>query len=144
MAKLKFYVAGEILYVASASHGFSLRATSGKGDCMSSPSCSGLAWEGPIPKGLYLAYGYELTDKSAIWDLARLVSKRGDFGDWRIPLHPSAGTATFGRDGFFIHCGVFDGSAGCIDVGGGLAGDPYTDYLKQALLLSQASEVWVY
>ena len=34
-----------------------------------------------------------------------------------------------GRDKFFIHGGSIKGSAGCIDVGGGLTGDQGTDKL---------------
>lgn len=41
----------------------------------------------------------------------------GDWGDYRVPLHPNDGANTFGRDGFFMHGGDDPGSAGCIDVG---------------------------
>ena len=41
----------------------------------------------------------------------------GDWGHFRVPLHPAKNTKTFGRGGFFIHGGEYPGSAGCVDVG---------------------------
>jgi hypothetical protein len=46
----------------------------------------------------------------------------GDWGDYRVPLHPASGTDTLDstgqpRGGFFLHGGKYPGSAGCIDVG---------------------------
>jgi len=40
-----------------------------------------------------------------------------DWGHARVPLHPLSPTNTYGRDGFFLHGGIFKGSAGCVDVG---------------------------
>ena len=68
-------------------------------------------------------------------DIARLLRRHGgDWGDWRVPLHPSAGTNAFGRGGFFLHGGMFPGSAGCIDAGGGLFGDEITDRIMRDIL----------
>jgi len=44
-----------------------------------------------------------------------------------MPLNPNNGTQTHGRSGFFLHGGQFPGSAGCIDIGGGLHGDENTN-----------------
>ncbi|WP_162629258.1 DUF2778 domain-containing protein [Moritella yayanosii] len=54
---------------------------------------------------------------SVVGDIMRRT--QGDWGDWRIRLYPEKNTKTFGRDGFFIHGGDINGSAGCIDIGGG-------------------------
>ena len=40
----------------------------------------------------------------------------GDWGVYRVPLHPFPGTNTYGRENFFLHGGQKPGSAGCIDV----------------------------
>lgn len=141
VANLTFHVAAERLYITTSTGTFVMEATSGKGACMSNPGCSEKPWIGPIPQGLYYAYGHELSDRPFLWDLARTLVYRTDFGDWRIPLHRSVGGGA--RDGFFIHCGRFRGSAGCIDVGGGLIGSEKTDWLKQILQSSTRSEVCV-
>ncbi len=36
---------------------------------------------------------------------------------------PLPGTKRFGRTGFYLHGGYWDGSAGCIDIGGGIFGN---------------------
>jgi len=38
-----------------------------------------------------------------------------------------------GRNNFFLHGGMFQGSAGCIDIGGGLHGDATTDFVRDEL-----------
>ena len=59
---------------------------------------------------------------------------RGDWGDWRIRLKPLQTTDTHGRDNFFIHGGDTKGSAGCIDIGGGILGNKQTDRLQKDIL----------
>ena len=140
MAKIIFNVVAEKLYAANAGHGITLQATSGKGSCMSNPACADLAWKGPIPAGNYFCKGNELSDKPLFWDVGRTLINQVDFGDWRIPLHSTTGGS---RSGFFIHCGTKQGSAGCIDVGGGLLGSDKTDFLKQILMFSQYTQVTV-
>lgn len=44
------------------------------------------------------------------------------------------GTNTLGRSGFFLHGGTIPGSAGCIDIGGGLLGSAETDRLLMGIL----------
>ena len=56
-----------------------------------------------------------------------------DWGSFRVPIHPESGTNIFGRSGFFLHGGNLPGSAGCIDVGGGILGNTSTDDLLKAL-----------
>ncbi len=68
-------------------------------------------WQGPIPPGTYTA------DPATITEGGFLRSLTGDWGKYRVPLTPDAGTPTFGRTGFFLHGGKKPGSAGCIDVG---------------------------
>lgn len=41
----------------------------------------------------------------------------GDWGRYRVPLHPDKGTDTYGRKNFFLHGGRESGTGGCIDVG---------------------------
>lgn len=43
----------------------------------------------------------------------------------------------YSRGGFFLHGGMRKGSAGCIDVGGGLLGNEGTKRLVQAILSRQ-------
>jgi hypothetical protein len=42
------------------------------------------------------------------------------WGDYRIWLEPMPGTDTLGRGGFSIHGGASFGSAGCVDLAGGM------------------------
>tara|TARA_B100000287_G_C20171501_1_gene598427 strand:- start:25 stop:234 length:210 start_codon:yes stop_codon:yes gene_type:complete len=41
----------------------------------------------------------------------------GDWGLYRVLLHPDPTPNTFGRKDFYIHRGDKPGSAGCIDLG---------------------------
>lgn len=75
-----------------------------------------------------------LSDPTYSGDVARNTT--GDWGDWRITLSPLSTTDTMGRSGFFIHGGSTPGSAGCIDIGGGLSGDNDTELVKGAILCS--------
>ncbi len=63
----------------------------------------------------------------------------GDWGDWRIRIHAKPTTNTWGRDKFFIHGGSFDGSAGCIDIGGGQWGNNQTDRLANLIAASKVN-----
>ena len=70
---------------------------------------------------------------SALWALGR--SLRADWGSFRVPIRPEAGTLVPGRDpsSFKLHGGRRPGSAGCIDVGGGIFGDSMTQRLLKDL-----------
>jgi len=71
--------------------------------------------QGPIPEGRYTVNPSEISPAGFF---RRYLDPR-DWGEYRVPAHPDAGTETFGRSGFFIHGGKDPGSAGCIDVGRG-------------------------
>jgi hypothetical protein len=47
---------------------------------------------------------------------------------------PNIGTNTFERPGFYMHGGSLPGSAGCIDVGGGVFGNAETDQLLNDII----------
>lgn len=105
---------------------------SGKGDCMNNPECECLADKGPIPRGDYSLSSREISNPGHLWDILR--NTRADWGDWRVPLYAAPDTNTFGRSGFKIHGGNIDGSAGCIDVGGGVFGDDTTTRLLNDII----------
>jgi hypothetical protein len=74
--------------------------------------------KGPIPEGQYQVFGRECSG-GGLKALRRRFT--GDWGNYRVPLHPSSGTRIpKDRDpnSFFFHGGRDPGSAGCIDVGG--------------------------
>ena len=73
----------------------------------------------------------DITDPNWVGDIAR--SATGDWGDWGVVLQPGPATNTLGRSGFFLHGGKSPGSAGCIDIGGGMFGDTETDQVLEAL-----------
>ncbi|MGO9338914.1 MAG: tlde1 domain-containing protein [Terracidiphilus sp.] len=71
------------------------------------------AGKGPIPSGKYTLDPKEIS-KAGFF--RRFIDPR-DWGDYRAPLHPEAGTDTHGRSGFFLHGGWLRlGSEGCIKV----------------------------
>ncbi len=109
---------------------YSIPASSGNPECGCDETTVN---KGPIPTGNYYLYKNNLTNPGFIGDIARTL-RGGDWGDWRVPLVPTSGTRTFGRSGFFLHGGFKKGSAGCIDVGGGLFGNSDTDRLLQDIL----------
>jgi Protein of unknown function (DUF2778) len=130
MLELKYTISKGILDVRGTRH-FWIQASSGKGTCMNRAECMDHPFEGPLPDGDYAIDSRQLSDPWILNDIARNL--RGDWGDWRVPLIPSATTNTYGRRGFFLHGGSFLGSAGCIDIGGGLFGTPTTDLLLRMI-----------
>ncbi|MGD2115203.1 MAG: RHS repeat-associated core domain-containing protein, partial [Acidobacteriota bacterium] len=71
-------------------------------------------YRGPIPEGTYTLKPTECSGGPI-----RSIPRRLFFGDWgiyRVPLHPTDDTDTKGRDGFFMHGGEDPGSAGCVDI----------------------------
>jgi len=109
---------------------YTINASSGTKSCMNDPTCASKSWEGPIPPGEYTLKTSDIDDASLARDLGRYLLRREDWGDFRAPVKPTEDTETFGRDGFFLHGGSHAGSAGCIDVGGGLFGNNQTDRLQ--------------
>ena len=142
MAIFRFYVLHNTLVVSDSDEVYTVLATSGKGNCVNRPSCEHLENKGPIPKGHYYLLRKELDDPIPAWDFARSMAI-GDWGDWRISLHPVFGTVKHGRSGFFMHGGRVRGSAGCIDIGGGIFGNKTTDRVKKTISNSDRSELWV-
>ncbi|KLU98812.1 hypothetical protein ABT58_20545 [Photobacterium aphoticum] len=103
-----------------------------------SQSCLITPFKGAIPIGNYYIVPSELSDPNAVGDVLRTYrpDSPGDWGDWRIRIYSKPATKTWGRDKFFLHGGSFDGSAGCIDVGGGQWGNKQTDRLASLILSS--------
>jgi RHS repeat-associated protein len=150
LLKLSFDIDAGILNVDPEGVGgggpFSTPATSGReGECMNRTGCSGSDASqdpecqpcpeqkgiGPIPPGDYQIDAQNMSDPSLPWDILRTGGGFGaDWGDWRIRIDPLPGTNTFGRDGFYLHGGRLPGSAGCIDIGGGIFGNDITDQIK--------------
>jgi RHS repeat-associated protein len=108
---------------------YQMPASSGRPNCNCGPSDRN---SGRIPSGDYTIMKNELSYPSYLWDLLREL--RGDWGSFRVPLHPGPGTETFGRSGFYLHGGAFPGSAGCIDTGGGIFGNSDTSQLVNDIL----------
>ena len=90
----------------------------------------------PIPKGKYWIQPSELWTRgtfnnSALCIASLFLDKTCDeviaghkaaWGDQRVTIHPYAKTEVGERGGFFIHGGATFGSAGCIDLAGGMGG----------------------
>ena len=138
-ASLYYSPANQILSVYPGQPGRSsyfMEATSGRPDCIgcdaSTPN------KGPIPNGNYTLKAQELSDPNFLWDIFRNLAPiiGADWGDWRVPLTPDPGTDALGRTRLFLHGGSIKGTAGCIDVGGGLFGNASTDQLKDAIIKS--------
>lgn len=138
--KMIFSLSTGKLMVSCASFAMTLPATSGRGVCKnnSSHSCQAMPFEGPIPVGDYYIDPKDLSDPGFIGDIARNFrpDSPGDWGDFRIKIQPLSTTRTYGRNNFFLHGGSYEGSAGCIDVGGGLSGNEQTHLLKTAIRAS--------
>lgn len=88
--------------------------------------------QGPIPAGRYRLFASDVSNPSFFGDISRRM--RGDWGDWRVRLYPESNTETYGRSGFFLHGGDQPGSAGCIDIGGGVTGSAMTDRLLRDIM----------
>jgi hypothetical protein len=114
-------------------------ATSGRPNC----GCDETSKDnGPIPRGDYTINPNDLSNPPWYKDIPR--NTRGDWGDWRVPMIPNPGTNTYGRSGFFMHGGALPGSAGCIDIGGGLFGNSTTDQLLNDILNDPDGKVPVF
>lgn len=138
--KMIFSIMSGRLMISTASFSFTMAATSGRGACKNNPSesCQSIPFEGPIPVGTYYINSSDLSDPNIIGDLARNYrpDAPGDWGDFRVRIRPIGSTNTRGRNGFFLHGGRYSGSAGCIDVGGGLSGNRQTNLLKEGIKAS--------
>jgi hypothetical protein len=92
---------------------------------------------GPIPSGNYTIDTTKV-QQLTVWQTIKRNRPGplggGDWGSWNTPLIPNLGTNTFNRSGFYMHEGMFPGSAGCIDVGGGMFGNDLTKQLLRDIL----------
>jgi len=109
------------------------QATSGKGENMNDPAAEDLEDKGPIPSGSYFVDMNKLSNPHWLRDIYNTL-RYGDWGDWNVPIAPCSGTDTHNRKGFYIHGGAIPGSAGCIDVGGGVFGNEKTDSLLRDMM----------
>ena len=118
---------------------YTIPATSGRPNCKCTEADRD---RGPIPRGEYTLDTNQLTNPGRVGDVIRNYTQ-GDWGDWRVPLIPDPKTKTYGRSGFFLHGGRYPGSAGCIDVGGGVFGSDMTDRLLRDILADPDRRVQV-
>ncbi|TRX76067.1 DUF2778 domain-containing protein [Pseudomonas mangiferae] len=127
-----FQISSGTLTVVSRHECRTMRATSGRpNSCMNKADvlCQMLKSTGPLPVGVYFIYPHELSAPGLIGSMYRTFRRFADWGSFRVRLHPMRNTVTYGRDNFFLHGGIYQGSAGCIDIGGGLDGDSNTRYV---------------
>lgn len=140
--KMKFSISGEILTIDTVKiyqdnkteNKFSLKATSGSEDLelMSNPEKTNREG-GPIPIGKYHLIPSELNDLNAnIFKRWWLNEFGGDWGSFLIRIHKDPSNINK-RDGFFLHGGDRLGTAGCIDVGGGIKGNDTTKKLVKLI-----------
>jgi hypothetical protein len=143
MAVLHFTSVLGRLTVTDSKGSYVVRASSGGGKCTNNPKCEGISNLGPIPKGRYAVYRKDINNPGMLHDIARNCLY-GDWGDWRVAIRSASGSPTpLGRDGFYIHGGRYPGSAGCIDIGGGILGNSVTDRVLKSLKETEVSELWV-
>jgi RHS repeat-associated protein len=144
VTQIRFNVAAGILSVNPGrpdSQPYEIRATSGNGACINKPECECIENVGPIPRGSYTINVDKLSNPGLlvkIWrNMPKFVNKYGgDWGSWLVPLSRTEGNpACANRSGFYLHGGMFDGSAGCIDIGGGIAGNETTNKVVTDLIL---------
>lgn len=112
MARTLYLDRGILTFTDSDGKTYFYPATSGR-EGVTDPS---IPWSGPIPPGIYTLYPEEITGDPARRFKWKYIDEI-DWGNYRVPLHPNAGTNLFTREDFFLHGGKYPGSAGCIDVG---------------------------
>ncbi|WP_263140555.1 DUF2778 domain-containing protein [Pseudomonas sp. RIT-PI-AD] len=131
-----FQISSGTLTVVSRYDCRTLRATSGRPEsCMNKAEvlCQMLKSTGPLPVGKYFIKPHELSAQGTLFSTVRTIYRWADWGSFRVRLHPEPETMTYGRDNFFLHGGIYPGSAGCIDIGGGLSGDRNTRYVVDTI-----------
>lgn len=137
--RMRFHISEGRLFIVSPSFSMTMDATTGNGACLNNSSieCQSAPWEGPLPVGDYIIRPEELSSPGLARNVYRNV-RHGDWGSWRVRLHPKEGEDfdLYGRDGFFLHGGSFPGSAGCIDIGGGLLGDRQTNTMRTIIRIA--------
>lgn len=112
---------------------YSMPASTGRPNCGCDSSDPD---RGPIPSGNYTIDTTKV-QQLTVWQTIkrnRLGFPGNDWGSWNAPLIPNPGTNTFDRFGFYMHEGMYPGSAGCIDVGGGMFGNDQTKQLLRDIM----------
>ena len=123
------------LTVITPKETFDIKATSGKDEYLNN---SGLESQkaknkGVLPVGEYIIKPSDLSDPDFLGDIKRNLPKVGaDWGDWRVRLYNKKGVF-YNRNDFFLHGGSLEGSAGCVDIGGGIFGNENTDKVKKII-----------
>ncbi|WP_156816427.1 tlde1 domain-containing protein [Oceanimonas smirnovii] len=137
--RMKFRISEGKIFIVTPSFSMTMDATTGTGSCLnnSSVKCQSTSWEGPLPVGRYIVKPEELSSPGLLKNTYRNI-RHGDWGNWRIRLHPKEGEdfELYGRDGFFLHGGSLLGSAGCIDIGGGILGNKQTAAMRTIIRIS--------
>ncbi|AQP98409.1 hypothetical protein B0W48_00535 [Pseudoalteromonas aliena] len=135
--KIIFSISNKSLNLTTPCLSILTKATSGRDSCLNNASiaCQIKPFEGPLPVGNYYIKPSELSNPNFVGDVLRRT--KGDWGDWRVRLHPSIETKVYGRDNFFLHGGDLEGSAGCIDIGGGVMGSTMTDKILDYITSSK-------
>ncbi|HIF9065270.1 TPA: tlde1 domain-containing protein [Photobacterium damselae] len=135
--QMTFVISARTLTVNTDCDSFTIPATSGKDEYLNSNSLESqkAGYKGVTPVGKYIIKPFEFSDPNLAVDLKRNVYDRADWGDWRVRMHNKVdeGFDFYGRNNFFLHCGQFAGSAGCIDIGGGLTGNKDTDRVAEII-----------
>ncbi len=137
LTSLRFNRATGVLLVDPQIEGrasYPLTATSGEDGC----SCSETEKDrGPIPYGQYNINSSDVNILSK-WETIKRnrpsILGGGDWGSRNVKITPLVGTEVYNRDGFYLHEGTLNGSAGCIDIGGGLFGNKKTKLLFEDIL----------
>lgn len=148
LLKLKFDISEGLLYVnpEDGRKIYSIPVTSGKPGCINDASCTDEPY-GPIPPGGYEANlsKNNLSDRNWMGDILRNWGA-GDWGDWRLRFDPLPGNIMpKGRTpGFYLHGGAKPGSAGCIDMGGGMFGNEVTEKIKEEILADPDGKIQLY
>lgn len=117
-------------------------ATSGRSGSMNNPKYQFIEKSGPIPEGQFILDKRTLTERNfveAVWRVK--VRGQGDWGSFDVPLNPLSGTKIGNRNNFYLHGGSKPGSAGCVDVGGGLSGNAKTHDLVSYIKNSPSNHI---
>lgn len=142
VAYFTFYISDGILEVkTNAGDIFEIEASSGKDEYLNNSSIESqkASFKGVLPVGKYLIIPSEFSDPKVVKDFFRNIN--GDWGDWRIRLHNlnEKKSEFHGRNNFFLHGGWKKGSAGCIDIGGGIFGNKNTDKIRNIIINSKTN-----
>ncbi|HIF9321614.1 TPA: tlde1 domain-containing protein [Photobacterium damselae] len=139
--KMIFSISKGLLTVNTDCESFTIKATSGKGEYLNNNSIKSQSagYKGVTPVGQYIIKPFEFSDPNIAVDIKRNLVDLADWGDWRVRLHNKTdkGFNFYGRDNFFLHGGKVAGSAGCIDIGGGLTGDDNTERVKRIIMAAK-------